>query len=126
MDPISWVRSRIRQQHLIALGLPVNLDEILPQATIKPLPLLHISTRPVSAPPGAANGPIRSMPPSRSSSRAGTRPNTPQPSARSGPSTVMELSLGPKPELNSKKIDDLLKLDAGGPLIRHLYPQACI
>lgn len=38
----------------------------------------------------------------------------------------MELSLGPKPELNSKKIDDLLKLDAGGPLIRHLYPQACI
>ncbi|KAF8557049.1 hypothetical protein OG21DRAFT_1407995 [Imleria badia] len=110
MEPISWVRSRIRQQHLIALGLPVNLDEILPQVTTKALPPLHISTRPVSAPPGAANGPIRSMPPSRSNSRAGTRSNTPQPSARSGPST-MELSLGPKPELDSKKIDDLLKLD---------------
>ncbi|KAF8138505.1 hypothetical protein EV363DRAFT_530829 [Boletus edulis] len=110
MEPISWIRSRIRQQHLIALGLPVNLDEILPQATVKPLPPLHISTRPVSAPPGAANGPS-SMPPSRSNSRAGTRSNTPQPSARSGPSTVKQLTLGRKPELDAKKIDDLLKLD---------------
>ncbi|KAI9574639.1 hypothetical protein HD554DRAFT_2209102 [Boletus coccyginus] len=111
MEPISWVRSRIRQQHLIALGLPVNLDEIFPQATAKPLPHLHISTRRVSAPPGAANGPGRSRPSSRSNSRAGTRSNTPQPSAHSGPSTVMQLSLGPKPQLDEKKIDDLLKLD---------------
>lgn len=116
MEPISWVRSRIRQQHLIALGLPVNLDEILPQATAKALPLLHISTRPVSAPPGAANGPIRSRPSSRNNSRAGTRSNTPQPSARSGTSTVMQLSLGPKPELDLKKIDELLQLGTGAPL----------
>ena len=109
MEPISWVRSRIRQQHLISLGLPVNLDEMLPQATAKPLPLLHISTRPVSAPPGAVNGSLRSIPPSRSTSRAGTRSNTPQP--RSGSSTVMQLSLGPKPELDARKIDDLLELD---------------
>lgn len=115
MEPISWVRSRIRQQHLIALGLPVNLDEILPKASAKPLPPLHISTRPVSAPPGAANGPLRSAPPSRSNSRAGSRSNTPQPSGRSGPSMV-QLSLGPKPALDAKKIDDLLDLDAGQPL----------
>lgn len=126
MEPISWVRSRIRQQHLIALGLPVNLDEILPQATAKPLPPLHISTRPLSAPPGAANGPIRSTPPSRSNSRAGTRSNTPQPPARSGSSTVMQLSLGPKPELDAKKIDDLLSLDTGGRLYSLFAFQTCI
>ena len=120
MEPISWVRSRIRQQHLIALGIPVNLDELLPQANAKPLPPLHISTRPVSAPPGAANGP------SRSNSRAGTRSNTPQPSARSGPSTVMQLSLGPKPELDAKKIDNLLKLDTGGLLHSSFVFQTCI
>lgn len=116
MEPVSWVRSRIRQQHLISLGLPVNLDEILPQVTARPLPPLHISTRPISAPPGAANGLIRSTPPSRSNSRAGTRSNTPLPPARSGLSTVMQLSLGPKPALDAKKIDDLLKLGTGGPL----------
>lgn len=126
MEPISWVRSRIRQQHLIALGVPVNLDEILPQANAKPLPPLHISTRPVSAPAGAANGPTRSTPPSRSNSRAGTRSNTPQPSTRSGPSTAMQLSLGPKPELDAKKIDNLLKLDTGGLLHSSFVFQTCI
>jgi hypothetical protein len=30
--PPNWTRSRIRQQHLIALGVPVNLDEMLPRA----------------------------------------------------------------------------------------------
>ncbi|KIJ70147.1 hypothetical protein HYDPIDRAFT_78863 [Hydnomerulius pinastri MD-312] len=112
MEPINWIRSRIRQQHLIALGLPVNLDEILSSSNAKPLPPLHISTRSTSAPPVATNGPLRSTPPSRTNSRAGTpRANTPQPSARSGTSSVMQLSLGPKPQLNEKKIDDLLKLD---------------
>lgn len=126
MEPISWVRSRVRQQHLIALGLPVNLDEMLPQVTAKPLPPLRISTRPMSAPPGAPNGPIQSMPSSRSNSRGGTRSNTPQPSARSGSSTVIQLSLGPKPTLDAKKIDDLLDLDIGGPLHSSFAFQTCI
>ncbi|KAF9226652.1 hypothetical protein BS17DRAFT_775935 [Gyrodon lividus] len=113
MESINWIRSRIRQQHLIALGLPVNLDEILPHSSAKPLPPLHISMRPMSAPPAAANGSIRSRPPSRSNSRAGTpRANTPQPSARSGPTSVMQLSLGPKPQLDEKQIGDLLRLDS--------------
>lgn len=111
MEPINWTRSRIRQQHLIALGLPVNLDEILPHASGKPLPLLHISTRPMSAPPGPRNGPLQSTPPSRSNSRAGTpRMGTPQPSTRAGP-TVSQLGIGPKPQLDGKKVEELLKLD---------------
>ncbi|KAF7301842.1 hypothetical protein MIND_00750000 [Mycena indigotica] len=30
--PPNWTRSRIRRQHLITLGIPVNLDEVLPPA----------------------------------------------------------------------------------------------
>ncbi|KAG0709828.1 hypothetical protein DFH29DRAFT_885971 [Suillus ampliporus] len=113
MEPINWTRSRIRQQHLIALGLPVNLDEILPHASGKPLPPLHISTRPMSAPPGPRNGLLHSTPPSRTNSRAGTPViGTPQPSTRSGPSTVSQLGIGPKPQLDQKKVEELLKLDA--------------
>lgn len=111
MEPINWTRSRIRQQHLIALGLPVNLDELLPHASGKPLPPLHISTRPMSAPPGPRNGPLRSTPPSRTNSRAGTpRVGTPQPSTRVGP-TVSQLGIGPKPKLDDKRVEELLKLD---------------
>ncbi|KAG2060113.1 hypothetical protein BDR06DRAFT_948157 [Suillus hirtellus] len=111
MEPINWTRSRIRQQHLIALGLPVNLDEILPHASGKPLPPLHISTRPMSAPPGPRNGPLQSTPSSRTTSRAGTpRMGTPQPSTRAGP-TVSQLGIGPKPQLDDKRVEELLKLD---------------
>ncbi|EGO27766.1 hypothetical protein SERLADRAFT_461800 [Serpula lacrymans var. lacrymans S7.9] len=107
-EPINWTRSRIRQQHLISLGLPVNLDEVFPHANGKPLPPLQISTRPMSAPPGPRNGPLRSTPPSRSNSRA----NSPRkPSARSGPTSVSQLGLGPKPVLDEKKVNDLLNLD---------------
>ncbi|KAH9077238.1 hypothetical protein EDB83DRAFT_2348962 [Lactarius deliciosus] len=75
--PPNWVRSRIRRQHLISLGIPVNLDEVLPHAGIKPLPALHITTRPMSAPPVPRNGvqPLNgraSSNTSRNTSRAGT------------------------------------------------------
>lgn len=115
MELINWTRSRIRQQHLIALGLPVNLDEIHPHANGRSLPPLQISMRPMSAPPGPRNGPLHSAPPSRNISRAGTPvAGITQSSARSGPSTVSQLGLGPKPQLNEKKVEELLKLDIGG------------
>ncbi|KAH7911571.1 hypothetical protein BJ138DRAFT_1062904 [Hygrophoropsis aurantiaca] len=112
IEPINWTRSRIRQQHLIALGIPVNLDEMMPHASGKPLPPLQISTRPMSAPPGPRNGPLRGTPAaSRSNSRAGSpRSGTPQPS-RSGPASVAHLGLGPKPVLDQQKVNDLLNLD---------------
>ncbi|KAH7930703.1 hypothetical protein BV22DRAFT_1028145 [Leucogyrophana mollusca] len=113
LEPINWTRSRIRQQHLISLGIPVNLDEIMPHASGKPLPPLQISTRPMSAPPGARNGPLRGTPAvSRSNSRAGTpRSGTPQPT-RSGPTSVSQLGLGPKPVLDDQRVNELLELDA--------------
>jgi Domain of unknown function (DUF5102) len=106
MKPPNWTRSRIRRQHLIALGLPVNLDEVLPRANGKPLPTLQITTRPMSAPPGPRNAlPHKNMPrSSNTNSRAGT-PISRQPTPPS--------HFGLKPELDFAKIDKLLQLDPG-------------
>ncbi|KAG6916711.1 hypothetical protein DXG01_005660 [Tephrocybe rancida] len=102
--PPNWTRSRIRRQHLISLGIPVNLDEVLPHANGKPLPPLEIFTRPMSAPPGPRNSTQQNNhPASTNNSRAGT----PQPSR---PATSPS-HFGPKPELDHSKIQKLLELD---------------
>ncbi|KAG7096733.1 hypothetical protein E1B28_004146 [Marasmius oreades] len=99
--PSNWIRSRIRRQHLIALGIPVNLDEVLPQAGGKPLPPLQITTRPMSAPPGPRNARnSTSTPASQNNSRAGS------------PHSNAKLSqFGPKPCLDDDKIKELLEID---------------
>lgn len=101
---MNWTRSRVRRQHLIALGIPVNLDEVLPHAGGKPMPALQITTRPMSAPPGArpghhANG---------SASAGGSRRGSPAPR---GPAE--RLGLGPKPSIDEPKIEHLLSLKYG-------------
>ncbi|KAJ6628869.1 hypothetical protein B0H10DRAFT_1940237 [Mycena sp. CBHHK59/15] len=98
--PPNWTRSRIRRQHLIALGIPVNLDEVLPpQANGKSLPTLQVTTRPMSAPPGPRNQP------SSAGASALSRSGTPQPGGRAE-------QFGPKPEIDNAKISQLLALDA--------------
>jgi hypothetical protein len=110
--PPNWTRSRIRRQHLIALGIPVNLDEVLPRANGKPLPPLQITTRPMSAPPGPRNTFSQNAPPSSyNNSRAGT-PVSRQPTPPS--------HFGPKPELDNVKIEKLLELNPG----KDMYPHA--
>ncbi|KAF8195664.1 hypothetical protein K438DRAFT_1587143 [Mycena galopus ATCC 62051] len=97
--PPNWTRSRIRRQHLIALGIPVNLDEVLPpQANGKPMPSLQVTTRPMSAPPGPHNHPA-------AGGSAPARSGTPQPGGRAE-------QFGPKPEIDNGKIADLLALDS--------------
>ncbi|KAJ7068465.1 hypothetical protein C8F01DRAFT_1208020 [Mycena amicta] len=93
----NWTRSRIRRQHLITLGIPVNLDEVLPpQANGHPMPPIQVTTRPMSAPPGPhKNGVAGGLAP-----RAGT----PQPGGRAE-------QFGPKPEIDNAKIAQLLALD---------------
>ncbi|THV08344.1 hypothetical protein K435DRAFT_958926 [Dendrothele bispora CBS 962.96] len=99
--PPNWTRSRIRRQHLISLGIPVNLDEVLPHANGKPLPPLQITTRPMSAPPGPRNSPRNSSAPaSASQSRSSS------PLKRSGHN-----QFGPKPQLDEARISQLLELD---------------
>ncbi|KAJ7781028.1 hypothetical protein B0H16DRAFT_1358266 [Mycena metata] len=96
--PPNWTRSRIRRQHLIALGIPVNLDEVLPpQANGKSMPAIQVTTRPMSAPPGPRNHPVAGSP----TPRAGT----PQPGGRAE-------QFGPKPEIDNAKITQLLALDS--------------
>jgi hypothetical protein len=114
--PPNWTRSRIRRQHLITLGIPVNLDEVLPNANGKPLPALHIATRPVSAPPVPRNG---SQITNGHTSRNGSRAGTPVPASgaatpgNSRKGAVAQLGLGPKPQLDEQRIEELLAFTPG-------------
>lgn len=114
--PPNWTRSRIRRQHLITLGIPVNLDEVLPHASNKPLPALHITTRPMSAPPVSRNG---SQPTNGQTSLRNSRAGTPvqvagTPTAgNSRKGAAAQLGLGPKPELDEQRIEELLALTSG-------------
>ena len=117
MHPPNWTRSRIRRQHLITLGVPVNLDEVLPHASSKPLPALRISGgRPMSAPPISRNGsPTPNGRTTLRNSRAGTPVPSPGPpttgSSRNG--AAVQLGLGPKPQLDELRIGELLALKPG-------------
>ncbi|KAI0750953.1 hypothetical protein C8Q80DRAFT_1154772 [Daedaleopsis nitida] len=108
-QPVNWTRSRIRRQHLIHLGIPINLDEVLPR-TSGALPTLEITTRPMSAPPGPRGGMSKLQSAMASSSRAsGSRPSSP---IKRGASAAAQLRLGPRPEIDEAKIEQLLDLSA--------------
>ncbi|GJJ07288.1 hypothetical protein Clacol_001488 [Clathrus columnatus] len=113
--PPNWIRSRIRRQHLITLGIPINLDEIMPHSNGKVMPAINVTTRPSSAPPGPREV-SRSI--SVPVSRSGTpRPGTPQPqpsgTVRQSPIQTNNIaSLGPRPNLDETKVVQTLKLDS--------------
>ncbi|KZT13039.1 uncharacterized protein LAESUDRAFT_690144 [Laetiporus sulphureus 93-53] len=110
-QPVNWTRSRIRRRHLISLGIPVNLDEVLPRANGK-LPALEITTRPMSAPPGPRTAPAPRSHASTCNSAAGSpRPGTPQTAIAASSSAAAQLRLGPRPELNETKLSQLLDLN---------------
>ena len=50
LQPPNWIRSRIRRMFLVSLGVPVDLDEILPASKQKKLvlPSINLSPRPSS------------------------------------------------------------------------------
>jgi len=102
IQPVNWIRSRTRRQHLISLGIPINLDEVLPR-TLERIPALQISTRPSSAPPGPRQ--------SRQGSRVGSRAGSPERKSRGA--ATNGLRLGPKPALDSQTISGLLNLSPG-------------
>ncbi|EIW61219.1 uncharacterized protein TRAVEDRAFT_162172 [Trametes versicolor FP-101664 SS1] len=109
-QPVNWVRSRIRRQHLISLGIPVNLDEVLPRAN-GALPMLEIHTRPMSAPPGPRGGVSKLQTAALNSARSGTsQPGSP--AAKHGALAASQLRLGPRPEIDEAKMEALLDLSA--------------
>lgn len=102
IHPVNWIRSRTRRQHLISLGIPINLDEVLPR-TLEKIPALEISIRPSSAPPGPRQ--------SRPGSSVGSRAVSPEKKLRGA--VANELRLGPKPILDNTIISGLLNLSPG-------------
>lgn len=52
LQPPNWVRSRIRRLFLVSLGVPVDLDEILPASKQKKLILPSIHLRNTQSPTG--------------------------------------------------------------------------
>ncbi|KAK4692815.1 hypothetical protein P7C70_g9053, partial [Phenoliferia sp. Uapishka_3] len=76
LRPLDWRRSKIRREHLIALGVPVNLDD---SADTKPLaPLSLINSSPSShLHSGPSSAPARSSSPLAFSNASSSRPSTP-------------------------------------------------
>ena len=108
-QPVNWTRSRIRRQHLIHLGIPINLDEVLPR-TNGALPTLEITTRPMSAPPGPRGG-LSKLQSAMHTPRGGSRPASP--SLKNQSSAAAQLRLGPRPELEESRIEELINLSHG-------------
>jgi hypothetical protein len=105
----------------------VNLDEVLPHAGSKPLPVIHITTRPMSAPPVPRNGvqPLNGRASSNNTSRAGTPvAGAPAPgNTRRG--VVAQLGLGPKPQLDERRIEELLSPTPGMCLVVEGFMGIC-
>ncbi|GAA5832355.1 hypothetical protein JCM3766R1_002394 [Sporobolomyces carnicolor] len=83
LKPLDWRRSKIRREHLVSMGIPVNLDDsndtkpFSSLATSSPRLSGSLSGRPSSAPPGASPLPFASSRvPSRSSTPFADRERT--------------------------------------------------
>ncbi|KAF3768948.1 hypothetical protein M406DRAFT_273487 [Cryphonectria parasitica EP155] len=86
LQPPDWIRSRIRRLFLVSLGVPVDLDEILPASKQKKLVLPSM------------NSPRTSTDSRRSGSRAPSRLKSPQPGQESVPDgPVSSKPRGPPP-----------------------------
>ena len=94
LSPPDWIRSRIRRLFLVSLGVPVDLDEILPASKQKKLVLPSLSLH-----PGAAASP-RTSTDSRSVSRlkqTGQNASSTSVDSQGKPSTSKRRK-GPPPE----------------------------
>lgn len=127
LQPLDWMRSRTRRQHLISLGVPINLDEVRPNdfngGTSKALPPLSLSMDTamgksnstaggggVGSNTGAAgsgvNSPVSMAAPRGASSSSSSTTTT----ATRHPRKEDKLGLGPKPEVDMARAKDLIAL----------------
>ncbi|KAL5342645.1 hypothetical protein BJX70DRAFT_356326 [Aspergillus crustosus] len=100
LQPQNWVRSRIRRLFLVSLGVPVDLDEILPASKQKKLILPSINIGgPSSTAPGSLS---RSQSLARKGSQSGSNsPRTSSSAARHRASRRREPSPPPDLDLTS-------------------------
>ena len=91
LQPPNWVRSRIRRLFLVSLGVPVDLDEVLPRAPQKKLILPYTT-------PEAAQSASEQAGPTAATSRDGTaEPQTPAAGPGRGSSSRTPRRRGPPP-----------------------------
>ncbi|KAM0749739.1 hypothetical protein T439DRAFT_326615 [Meredithblackwellia eburnea MCA 4105] len=119
LRPLDWRRSKIRREHLIALGVPVNLDD---SSDSKPLGSLVLPSqephRPAS--PGPSSAPARSSSPLpfTAPSPYSSRPSTPSEDRRKAANVpppldkkrALEVCDIPREDLLLMKLDQLQKL----------------
>jgi hypothetical protein len=109
LQPPNWTKSRIRRLFLVSLGVPVDLDEILPPSKQKKLVLPDINLESPSR-PSESDKTIGSV--ARLKAQAGNESNASIDSARRprGPAPPPELDLGAVKRLcatTSEKLDGL-------------------
>ena len=95
LQPPNWVRSRIRRLFLVSLGVPVDLDEILPASKQKKLilPSIHLRSRSQSPPEGRRQGSRVRLKQNNASSASIDQPSSGKSRRRKGPTGPPELDL---------------------------------
>lgn len=96
LQPPNWVRSRIRRLFLVSLGVPVDLDEILPASKQKKLvlPSIHLRNRSQSPAGGRRTGSrVRLEQDNASSASVDQPPSSKASRRRKGPPSAPELDL---------------------------------
>lgn len=96
LQPPNWVRSRIRRLFLVSLGVPVDLDEILPASKQKKLilPSTHLRSGSQSPPKGSRAGSRVRLKQDNESTTSVDKPTSSKASRkRKGPPAAPELDL---------------------------------
>ena len=95
LQPPNWVRSRIRRLFLVSLGVPVDLDEILPASKQKKLilPSTHLRSGSQSPPKGSRAGSRVRLKQDNESTTSVDKPSSSKGRRRKGPSTAPEIDL---------------------------------
>ncbi|OKL56389.1 hypothetical protein UA08_08330 [Talaromyces atroroseus] len=100
LQPPNWVKSRIRRLFLVSLGVPVDLDEILPASKQKKLILPSINADDSSVSAGDASKALNrlkqtegNMPQNDSTTSVNSTGSRPRSSRRRGPLSPPELDL---------------------------------
>ncbi|GFZ44555.1 hypothetical protein JCM24511_02279 [Saitozyma sp. JCM 24511] len=116
LKPLDWTRSRVRREHLISMGVPVNLDEV-DSHRLSALPPLRITTsmgpppprpRPVSA-DRAGRGSLDSKgKPREVNNGAASVPASAIPSTNGG---LSKYGLGERPAMDPTRAEDLCGID---------------
>ncbi|TXT13139.1 hypothetical protein VHUM_01540 [Vanrija humicola] len=107
LKPLDWTRSRVRRDHLIAMGVPVNLDEV-DSHRLAALPPLHISTKGLPASAGG-NGKGKARE-SYGGSASASAPASAAPHTN-GSAERSKYGLGEQPIVDVPRAEELCGLD---------------